>query len=193
MTDLAENYFNTDYKSASLWFGLAMINLLANSGMMLFGPLKTNFGWPKEKSWWIRWAWGWMIGGNEYWYYFQGLVWCFSFIKKPFFQKSMFWSYIVGQGLAFFFTFVVNVMFLVGGILDNNDWWDLIWPLIYDVLFFGLNAITYYLLIPKMVAFYRWREQEWWNDKYTGWLEAGGIKLDFDTNEGTEMEETNGF
>ena len=159
-----------------------MINLLANTGMALYLPEKIMYGSLSKtnKNWWTKWAWGWMIGGNEWWYYFQGAVWCFSFIRKPFFQKSMFWSYIVGNSLSFFFTFVINVMFLVGGIVDGGDWGNLYYPLIYDVLFFGFNAIVYYLLLPKMAAFYRWREQDWWKAKWDDWLQSGGVELDTD-------------
>ena len=92
----------------------------------------------------------------------------------------MFWSYIVGNSLSFFFTFVINVMFLVGGIVDGGDWGNLYYPLIYDVLFFGFNAIVYYLLLPKMAAFYRWREQDWWKAKWDDWLQSGGVELDTD-------------
>ena len=54
------------------------------------------------------------------------------------------------------------------------------------MLFFGLNALDYYLLFPKTVAFYRWREQDWWKEKWDGWLEAGGINLDLDNKSGDE-------
>ena len=92
----------------------------------------------------------------------------------------MFWSYIVGSAFAFFFTGGINICFLVGGIVDGGDWSNLYYPLIYDVFFFGFNAIFYYLSLAKMTAFYRWREQDWWKEKWDGWLESGGIQLDLD-------------
>ena len=83
MTDPVENtYFDDQYLGTTLVWGLLTTNLLANMGMMLYpirwyttGTLKN-----KGKSWWTRWAWGWMIGGTEMWYYFPGLVWLFAYI-----------------------------------------------------------------------------------------------------------------
>ena len=185
MTDPAEEtYFDTQYQSASLVFGLVMINLLANTGLALFLPTWITEGKMSQRTapinWWTKWAWGWLIGGNEWWYYFQGAVWLFAFIKHPFFQKAMFWSYIVGNSIAFFFAVAINIMFLVGGVLEYGDWGNLYYPLIFDVLFFGFNAIVYYLLLPNLFAYYRWRDQDWYNSKWTKWIEKGGINLDID-------------
>ena len=128
-----------------------------------------------------------MIGGTEWWYYFPGCVWLFSYIQHPFFQKSFFWSLIVGNALAVFFLLVVNLHFLVGGIIDNDDWGNLYYPIAYDVMFFGFNAIVYYLLFPQMVAYYRWREQGWWNEKWEKWLTAGGIEFEMDSDMGDDL------
>merc|ERR1712004_445997 len=46
-----------------------------------------------------NWAWSAMIGGNTTWNGFMWTVWLFSFIKSPFCQKAMFWSFVVGFGL----------------------------------------------------------------------------------------------
>ena len=81
---------------------------------------------------------------------------------------------------------MLNVEFLVGGIINNDNWSDLYTPIAYDVLFFGLNAIVYYLLFPQMVAYYRWRDQDWWNVKWEKWLEAGGIDLDLNSDMGDD-------
>ena len=183
MTDPAEEtYFNKEYLGSSLWFGLGIVNLLGGLGAYMFTPTYVTVGKINETTWnwWTQNAWYWLIGGNMIWYYFIGLVWCFSYIHHPFFQKSMFWSYIVGSAFAFFFAVGINIEFLVGGILDGGDWSNLYYPLIYDVFFFGFNAIFYYLSLAKMTAFYRWREQDWWKEKWDGWLESGGIQLDLD-------------
>ena len=92
----------------------------------------------------------------------------------------MFWSYIVGTALALFFAVAINILFMVGGIVDGGDWGNLYYPLIFDVLFFGFNAIVYYLLLPKLMAYYRWREQDWYNKNWDEWFEKGGINLDLD-------------
>ena len=90
---------------------------------------------------------------------------------------------IVGQALAWVSMIWINIAFLIGGVTDGGDWSNLYTPLIYDVFFFGLNALDYYLLLPKYTAFYRWQEQDWWKPKYTKWLETGGIKLDLDSED----------
>ena len=56
------------------------------------------------------------------WYYFIGAVWLFSYIRKPFPQKSLFWSIMVGQALAWVNTLFVNVMFAVGGAMNGGTW-----------------------------------------------------------------------
>ena len=67
---------------------------------------------------------------------------------------------------------------MVGGILDNDDWGNLYFPIAYDAMFVGFNAINYFVLFPRMVAYYRWREQDWWDPSWESWLTAGGIELD---------------
>ena len=68
---------------------------------------------------------------------------------------------------------------MIGGLTDGGDWWNLFWPIIYDIIFFGFNAILYYVLMPKMAAYYRWREQDWW--KWTDLFELGGTDLDMES------------
>ena len=190
MSDLAEEtYFNKEYLGANLVFGLVIINALANLGMFMFLPTLVEYGKLSDNdvlNKWTKRAWGWMIGGNYWWYYFIGAVWLFSFIRKPFAQKALFWSYIVGQHIALVSTLWINICWAIGGAKEGGDWSNLYTPIIYDVLFFGLYSLDYYLLFPKIVAFYRWREQDWWKEKWEGWLEAGGMNLDLDNKSGDE-------
>ena len=92
----------------------------------------------------------------------------------------MFWSIMVGQGLGWVNTLFVNVMFIVGGAMNGGTWQNLYVPIIYDIFFFGFNAIDYFLLFPKYTAFYRWREQDWWGEKWDKWFQAGGMSFDLD-------------
>ena len=191
MTDLSEEtYFNDKYLGSTLWFGLGIVNALGGLGAYIFTPSYIKYGKIHEHVFWnwaTQQAWYWMIGGNMIWYYFIGAVWLFSYTKKPFPQKSMFWSIIVGQALAWVNTLYVNVCFIVGGAMKGGDWSNLYYPLIYDVFFFGFNALDYYLLFPKYTAYYRWREQDWWGEKWDGWLEAGGISLDIDNDDDAQF------
>ena len=182
MTDV-DTYFNYEYLGETLTYGRVIVNLLAMFGSIMYiVPYYNGNGWIWNQNW--NWAtsqaWYWIAGGGYWWYWFIGCVWLFSSIKKPFPQKSMFWSIVVGQALAWLFTIYINVLMIVGGAMEGGSWQNLYVPIIYDVFFFGFNAIDYYLLFPKYTAFYRWREQEWWNPKWDKWLEAGGIKLDLD-------------
>ena len=142
-----------------MW-GIVIVNLLANLGMAMYLPgwIKyDDYKWLKgRKNWWTRQAWGWMIGGNYWWYYFIGCVWLFAWIRKPFQLKALFWSMIVGQAIAWVSMIWINICMLVGGVTDGGSWENLYLPLIYDAFFFGFNAIDYYLLLPKYSAFYRW-------------------------------------
>ena len=157
---VGQTWFNKEYQSASLWWGLGIVNLLANLGMAMYLPGWIKYGdykWLKErKNFWTRQAWGWMIGGNYWWYYLIGCVWLFAWIRKPFQLKALFWSMIVGQAIAWVSMIWINVCMLVGGVTDGGSWENLYLPLIYDAFFFGFNAIDYYLLLPKYSAFYRW-------------------------------------
>ena len=190
MSDLTEEtYFNKEYLGATLWYGLAVINALANLGWFMYLPTYVKYGKLSEIDWlnkWTKMAWGWMIGGNYWWYWFIGAVWLFSYIRKPFPQKALFFSIIVGQAIAWVATLWINICWIVGGAMDEANWGNLYYPLIYDFFFFGLNALDYYLLFPKYAAYYRWREQDWWKEKWDGWLEAGGMNLDLDDKESEE-------
>ena len=57
MTDPAEEtYFDTQYQTTSLVFGLVMVNLLANTGMSLYMPevFINGMYWNKTRNWWTR-------------------------------------------------------------------------------------------------------------------------------------------
>ena len=98
-SDIQEDtYFNNEYRGASLWYGLGIVNALANFSMLMFLPYFVKDGKKAIDKFnqWTQMAWGAMIGGNYMWYYFIGSVWLFSFIRKPFPQKALFWSIIVG-------------------------------------------------------------------------------------------------
>ena len=180
MSDTAETYFDNDYLGPTLWTGLLLWPMLSQLGLELIQPFRAITGYDKY-TWnnlFTRYAWNSMIGGHETWYSFMWVVWLFSFIQKPFFQKSMFWSYVVGMCLNFLSLTWVNIAFLIAGVSEGGNWGDLYWALIYDVVFFGLNAIVYYVTLPKMAKFYRWREQDWW--RWDKDLERGGIDLDFE-------------
>ena len=156
---IVETYFNKEYQSASLWWGIGIINALANLGMLMYLPQYIKYNSYKgnpDKNWWTKRAWGWMIGGSYQQYYFIGCVWLFAWIRKPFQRKALFWSMIVGQAIAWIGMIWINICMLIGGVTDGGNWSNLYYPLIYDFFFFGLNALDYYLLLPKYTAFYRW-------------------------------------
>ena len=119
-----EPYFNKEYLGSTLWFGIGIINALGGLGSYMYIPSWLNFGYIRDSPWnrMTEIAWYWLIGGNMIWYYFIGAVWLFSYIRKPFPQKSLFWSIIVGQGLAWVNTLWVNIAFLVGGVTKGATW-----------------------------------------------------------------------
>ena len=64
---VGETYFNKEYQSASLWWGIGWINAIANLGMLMYLPNIIKYGtykWKDNKNWWTQRAWGWMIGGT---------------------------------------------------------------------------------------------------------------------------------
>ena len=181
MTEV-DTYFDYRYLGETLTYGRVIVNVLAMYGAMMYAyPYWANgrkWIWEQDGwNWATKQAWYWIAGGGFWWYWFIGCVWLFSFIKKPFTQKSMFWSYIVGQAIAWLFTLYINICMIVGGAMDGGSWQNLYVPIIYDVFFFGFNAIDYYLLFPKYTAFYRWREQTWWNPKWDKMLQGAGMKF----------------
>ena len=66
MTDVAEEtYFNKEYLGATLWYGIGIINALANLGMLMYLPqLIQYYDYPREhkyrwkgnpdNNWWTR-------------------------------------------------------------------------------------------------------------------------------------------
>ncbi len=61
-------------------------------------------------------------------------------------------------------TAAVNILFMIGGFKDGGSWSNLYWPLIYDLFFFGYQAIAFYVSMPRAARFYKWDEEEY----YTG-------------------------
>ena len=55
---VGQTWFNKEYQSASLWWGLGIVNLLANLGMAMYLPGWIKYGdykWLKErKNFWTR-------------------------------------------------------------------------------------------------------------------------------------------
>ena len=99
MTEV-DTYFDYRYLGETLTYGRVMVNLLAMFGAFMYAVPYWTTGrkwiWDQSWNWATSQAWYWIAGGGFWWYWFIGCVWLFSFIKKPFTQKSMFWSYIVG-------------------------------------------------------------------------------------------------
>ena len=52
MSDLTEEtYFNKEYLGSTLWYGLAVINALANLGWFMYLPTYVKYGKLSEIDW----------------------------------------------------------------------------------------------------------------------------------------------
>ena len=86
------------------------------------------------------------------------VVWLFSYIQDPFFQEALWWTYLGTTFASFLLALWINVAFFVGGATIGGDYWNYVWPFIYDAIFLGYHAIVYWTLIPGMDKYYRWFE-----------------------------------
>ena len=88
----------------------------------------------------------------------------------------MWWSYVVATVIAFLNMIWVNISYIIGAATDGGDWWNVLYAVMFDAAFLGLAGILHYILMPRMAAYYRWREQDWW--KWDHLFELGGTELE---------------
>ena len=163
-----DEYFNWDYQAPMLITGLVVLPLMMLHGFDFFALLMVSNGTTirTTKASWnslTNWAWSAMIGGNTTWNGFMWTVWLFSFIKSPFCQKAMFWSFVVGFGLNALYLVAVDILYIVAGTQTGGDiWYNLYMALINTLGNLGYHAILIYGLGPQIAAFYRWHDQDWW-------------------------------
>ena len=164
-----EDYFNWDYESSILTTGLVMLPLMMIHGFDMYAVLMLSTGtnYKTVKAGWndfTSYAWGCMIGGNMTWNGFALVVWAFSFIESTFYQKSMFWSFVVAFGLSAVNLIIIDVFFIVGAVTTGgNLWMNLYVALINTVVTLGYHAVLMYALGPQIASFYRWHDQDWWS------------------------------
>merc|ERR1711881_123736 len=65
--------------------------------------------------------------------------------------------------LSWVFMVWTLITFIIGGLQTNGEiMWDLISWGTYVVVFGGLEFLAFYLA-PRVVTFYKWDAQSWWN------------------------------
>ena len=187
MSDTAlaeETFFNQDYLSSALVTGLVLLPLMMLNGLDYYYLLKQMSGVASildvkthyNMNDWTRYGWGNMIGGNATFNGMLWTVWLFSFIPHRFFQHSMFWITVISVILNLLNLIVFNIFFVVGYFMDGGAARDLYFVVIQDAQFLTYHAIFYYMLLPRLSAYYRWPEQDWW--KWGDYMSLGGAEFD---------------
>ena len=142
------------------------------AGNISIYDMQAHYNWNNP----TKWAWSCMSGGNGT---FNGLlwaVWLFSFIPHRFFQHSMFWITIISVVLNFINVIIFNIFYIVGYWMEGGQTYNLYFAVIQDAQFFTYYAIFYYMLLPRLSAYYRWPEQDWW--KWGDYISLGGAEFD---------------
>ena len=187
MSDTAlaeETFFNQDYLSSALVTGLVLLPLMMLNGLDYYYLLKQMSGVASildvkthyNMNDWTRYGWGNMIGGNATFNGMLWTVWLFSFIPHRFFQHSMFWITVISVILNLLNLIVFNIFFVVGYFMDGGAARDLYFVVIQDAQTLTYHAIFYYMLLPRLSAYYRWPEQKWW--KWGDYMSVGGADFD---------------
>ena len=161
---MSDEYFGPHF-GASMWTGF-FIMALAQTGWEvtgIYGPIRDlNLSWAigngiTESAWWS------MRGGNEAIYLTAFIMWGIAFIKEPKYQKYFFQSMIWLTLISWVNTAWINIAFLIGGLIEGGNWSNLVFPLAYDVLTIAWQLVIFYGFYPRLIKYYRWDEQPWWN------------------------------
>ena len=110
-----------------------------------------------EGAWWS------MRAGHETIYVTAFVMWCISFIHEPKYQRYFYQSSIWLSLISWLNTFVVNLLFIIGGAMTGGNWSNLVFPIVYDLFTFCWQAIIYFMFYDDLVKYYKWDQQDWWN------------------------------
>ena len=159
-----EEYFGPHF-GAAMWTGF-FLQALAHVGWevtAIADPIADyNEDWKvgnsiTEAAWWS------MRGGNEAIYVTAFIMWGIAFIKEPKYQRYFFQSMIWLTLISWLNTAWINIAMLVGGLTEGGNWANLTFALVYDVFTFAWQAVIYFAFYPKLIKYYKWDEQAWWN------------------------------
>ena len=155
-----ETYFNQDYKLWPIWLGLVW-------WFASFAPLIV---FAFRDSWWLnggtRFAWGierWGVG-TVFWV--LGIWWLVAYIKDEGRKISKYYYRAIAWGIPFTWLFhlMATLGWFIGGFQDGGCiGWNIFSWLFTTIMIGGLEFLAWWLTKDRVVKFYKWNEQEWWN------------------------------
>ena len=160
-------YFDQDYKLQAIWLGLLwfFIGTIPTTGYEVWYSTQSVTGWlmsPGTAHAWgvLRWA-----LGDSFW--LLGVFWLLAYIKhgdQRIFQKVYYRAIAWIIPLSWVFALWALLAFIIGG--TQEPWGDIGTNLGFGfgfmVVLGGLEALAWFLG-PRVVKFYKWDQQSWWN------------------------------
>ena len=169
------NYFDQDYKLQAIWMGLlwwfiGIMPLIFYRSMWASRSIWTMS--PGELH-----AWGVMQYGFGSIFGCLGTFWLLGYIKRDdrLFQKMYYRAIAWVIPISWVLALWEFIAFLVGGTqLYGDIGMSMVYAFVWWVLLGGLEALAWYLA-PRVVKFYKWDQQDWWNyDGVDTWPEQLG-------------------
>ena len=164
-------YFDQDYKLQAVWLGLLWW-LISYTPAIAFNAARP--GWHCDGLGYCGWtylsagAWhAWYVlqyglGGD---YALMGLFWLLAYIKRDdrIFQRIYYRAMAWGTGLSWLFFLWSLIAFIVGGTQYRGEWAGLGYWFGFAVFVGGCQFLGFYWLAPRVVKFYKFDQQDWWN------------------------------
>ena len=162
MQESNESYFDMEYKMQAIWLGVIWFAMLWPPGIMWWSA----WGY---RSWntageWAAWHLLWATNSLEF---VTLLVFFFlSWVKtsnhrnlQKYYYRAIAWI----VPISWFFAFWVFIAFLVGGLQASGQiGYDMMFTFLHWAFTIGFEMLAFYLA-PRVIKFYKWRSQSWWN------------------------------
>ena len=157
-------YFDQDYKLQAIWLGLLWF-LLGTIPTIAYNVYVTtlSFGWVMSAGEVHAWAVTRWALGDAFWV--LGIFWLLAYIKSVdsrLMQKIYYRAIAWIIPLSWVFLLWILIAFIVGATQTWGSTASIGFGIGMLVTYGGLEALAWYLA-PRVVKFYKWDQQDWWN------------------------------
>lgn len=158
-------YFDQDYKLQAIWLGLIWF-ALSVMPQIIYRACRPWWRQGGNLTWGEWHAWRVMLWGNGSAFWVLMIFWLLAYVKavedrlmSKIYYRAIAWIIPISWILALW----VFIAFLVGGLSTGGEIGpDMGYSFGYWVWTAGFEALAWFLA-PRVVKFYKWDQQPWWN------------------------------